>query len=78
MGRDRGRNEDNLLELECLPDFFRPPEVTQMDGIEGPAEQPNPSTRGLLFDLSTLPYIESKIRNVKCQSSNAEGNPKLK
>jgi hypothetical protein len=35
MGRDRGRNEDNLLELKCLINFFRTPEVTQMDGVEG-------------------------------------------
>jgi hypothetical protein len=38
MGWDRGRNENNLLELKCLANFFRTPEVTQMDGVEGASE----------------------------------------
>jgi hypothetical protein len=59
MGRDRGRNEDNLLELKCLANFFRTSEVTQVDGVEGASKQPNPPTRGLFFDLWTLPYVES-------------------
>jgi len=35
MGGDGGRNEEDLLELECLPNFFCTPEMTKMDGIEG-------------------------------------------
>jgi hypothetical protein len=38
MGWNGGRNEEDLLEVESLSNFFRPPEVTQMDGVEGPAE----------------------------------------
>ncbi len=57
MGRDRGRNEDHLLELICLANFFRTSEVTQMDGVEGASKQPNPPTCRLFFDLSTLPFL---------------------
>jgi hypothetical protein len=42
MGGNGGRDEDDLTELECLPNFFRAPEMTEMDGIEGPPKQPNP------------------------------------
>lgn len=38
MGWNGGRDEDNLLKVECLPNFLCTPEVTQMDGIEGPSE----------------------------------------
>ncbi len=66
MGGERGRNEDNLVELECLPNFFRTPEMTQMDGIEGPSEKTNPSTRELLFDLSILLFlVHSMAHGVK-------------
>jgi len=61
MGWDRGWNEDHLLELECLPNFFRTPEMTQMDGVEGTSKQPNSPTRGLLFDFSPLPFLISSI-----------------
>jgi len=57
MGRDRGRNEDNLLEVKCLTNFFRTPEVAQMDGVEGASKQPNLPTRGLLFDFLILPSL---------------------
>jgi len=40
---DGGRDEDDLLESECLPNLFCAPEVTQMNGIEGPPKQANPS-----------------------------------
>jgi len=38
MGRNGGRDEDDLLELEGLPNFFCTPEMTKMDGIEGPSK----------------------------------------
>jgi hypothetical protein len=38
MGWDGCGDEDHFLEAEGLPNFFRAPEVTQMDGIEGPSE----------------------------------------
>src|SRR5208337_3659485 len=49
MGRDRGRDEDNLLELKCLANFFRTSEVTQMDGVDGAPEQPNPAAFSFRF-----------------------------
>jgi hypothetical protein len=55
MGRDRGRDEDNLLELKCLANFFRTSEVTQMDGVEGASKQPNPPTCGFFLYFSILP-----------------------
>jgi hypothetical protein len=33
-----GRDEDDLLELERLPDFLCTPEMTEMDRIEGPSK----------------------------------------
>ena len=42
MGWDGCWDKDHLREAECLPNFFCPPEVTQMDGIECPSEEPNP------------------------------------
>ena len=59
MGRNGGRDEDDLIQLECLPDLFGTPEVTEMDGVEGPSKQPNFSTFGLLLYFSILPYLES-------------------
>jgi hypothetical protein len=38
MGWNGGRDEDDLRELEGLPDFFRTPEMAQMNGIEGPSK----------------------------------------
>jgi hypothetical protein len=38
VGWNGGRDEDDLLELEGLPDFFCTPEMAQMNGIEGPSE----------------------------------------
>jgi hypothetical protein len=38
MGRNRRRDEDNLLKPECVPNFFSTPEMTKMDGIEGPSK----------------------------------------
>jgi hypothetical protein len=38
MGRNGGRDEDDLLELEGLPNFFCTPEMTKMNGIEGPSK----------------------------------------
>jgi hypothetical protein len=61
MGRDRRRNEDDLLELECLPNLFRPPEVTQMNGVESPPKKTNPPARRLLFDLSTLLSLVTRM-----------------
>jgi hypothetical protein len=57
MGRDRGRDEDNLLELKCLANFFRTSEVTQMDGVEGAPKQPNPPTCGFFLYFSILPFL---------------------
>jgi len=54
MGWDRGRNENNLIELKRLPNFFRTPEVTQMDRVEGASKQPKPPVCELLFDFSIL------------------------
>jgi hypothetical protein len=50
MGRDGGRDEDDFLELEGLPNFLCTPEMTQMYGIEGPSKQTNPSPFGLLLN----------------------------
>ena len=33
-----GSDEDDLLKVESLPNFFCTPEVPQMDGVEGPSE----------------------------------------
>jgi hypothetical protein len=41
MGRDRGSNKDDLIKTEGYPNFFSTPEMTQMDGIESPSEEPN-------------------------------------
>jgi hypothetical protein len=66
MRRDGGRDENDLLQPECLPNLLCAPKVTQMDGIEGPAEETNPSTYGLLFNFSTLPSLmESLARSAK-------------
>jgi hypothetical protein len=70
MGRDRGRNEDNLLELKCFADFFRTSEVTQMDGVEGASKQPNPFLSWLRlysFYLVLLFLLLGKIPNPKFQ-----------
>jgi hypothetical protein len=34
VGRNGGRDEDDLIELECLPNLFRTPEVAKMNGVE--------------------------------------------
>jgi hypothetical protein len=40
--RGDGRwDEDDFIEAEGLPDLLRSPEVSQMNGIEGPPEKPN-------------------------------------
>jgi len=58
VGRNGGRDKDDLLELECLPNFFCAPEMTEMDGIEGPSEQPDPSPYcSRLFFYLCLPLI---------------------
>jgi hypothetical protein len=36
MGWNGGRDEDDLLKVEGFSNFLCSPEVTQMDGIEGP------------------------------------------
>ena len=69
MGRNGGRDENDLLESQCLPDLFRSPEMTEMDGIEGPSKQPNPPPTGLLLDFSTLLYQKSEIRISKYPKS---------
>jgi hypothetical protein len=38
MRGDGGRDEDDLIEVEGLPNFFCTPEMTEMDGVEGPSE----------------------------------------
>jgi hypothetical protein len=63
MGRDGGRDEDDLLEAKCFSNFFRSPEVTQMDGIEGPPEQANPLLRypRFLFYLCFPPIVDRVV-----------------
>jgi hypothetical protein len=36
MGWNGGRDEDDLVKVERFSNFLCTPEVTQMDGIEGP------------------------------------------
>jgi len=38
VGRNGRRDENNLIKLECLPNFFCPSEMAEMDRIEGPSE----------------------------------------
>jgi len=38
MGRNGGRDENDLIEVEGLPNLFGPSEMAEMDGIEGPSE----------------------------------------
>ena len=38
MRGDGCRNEDDLSKFEPLPNFLRPSQVTQMDGIERPSK----------------------------------------
>jgi len=33
-----GGNEDDLVKMKCLPNLFSTPKVTQMNGIERPAQ----------------------------------------
>jgi hypothetical protein len=68
MGRNGGRDKDDLVELECLPNLFRTPEMTEMDGVEGPSKQPDSLAFGLLFDLSTLLHNKSEIRISKSEA----------
>jgi len=41
MGWDGGRDEDDLLEVKCFSNFFRPPEVPLMDRVEGSSKETN-------------------------------------
>jgi len=61
MGWNGCRDEDHLLESEGLPNLFRPPEMTPMDGIEGSSEKPN----FLLFTLCFYLRILLLRENVK-------------
>jgi hypothetical protein len=38
MGWNGGRDEDDLLQPEDLPNLLRTPEMTQMNGVEGPSK----------------------------------------
>jgi hypothetical protein len=80
MGRSRSRNEDHFLKLEGLSYLLRPPEVTQMDGVECPPKKTDPSFARPVNDLRTLRLsINSKnqipdskqIPNAKCNDQNA-------
>ena len=51
MRREGCWYEDHFLKAERLPDLLRSPQVTQMDGIEGPPKQSNPSFFSLLLNL---------------------------
>jgi hypothetical protein len=44
------RNEDHFLKAKDLSNLFRSSEVTQMDRIESPPEQPNPPLSTPRFD----------------------------
>jgi len=63
MGWNGGRDENDLLEVEYFSNLFCPPEVTQMDGIEGSPEQANPffSYPRSLFYLSFPPLVDYMI-----------------
>ncbi len=39
VGRRRRGDKDHLLKVKELPDLLRSPEMSQMDGIKGPAEE---------------------------------------
>ncbi len=67
-----GRDKDYFLKSEGLPNVFRSPEMTQMDGIEGSSKQPNPFS---LSFFSDLPLPLSGI-NPKSEISPAAGRRK--
>jgi hypothetical protein len=58
-----GRDENDLLEVEYVSNLFCPPEMTQMDGIEGSPEQANPffSNPRSLFYLYFPPLVDGMI-----------------
>jgi hypothetical protein len=69
MRRKGCRNEDHFLEAKGLPDLLCSPEMTQMDGVEGPPEKPDPSLSSILLNLGLSfsgqirnPNIETLIR----------------
>jgi len=43
MGWNGGSDEDDLLKVESLPNFFCTPEVPQMDGVKSSSKEPNSS-----------------------------------
>jgi hypothetical protein len=38
VGRKGGRDEDHFVKPAQFPDLFGPPQVPQMDGVEGPSK----------------------------------------
>ncbi len=54
MGRDRRRNEDDLLEAKGFPNLLRAPEMPQMDGIKGSSKKTHSLLPSLLI-LSPFP-----------------------
>jgi hypothetical protein len=42
VGRQGGRDEIDVFEVEGFPDLLGQPEVAVVDGIEGPAQDPEP------------------------------------
>jgi hypothetical protein len=51
MRGNGGRDENNLLEIESFSNLFCPPEVTQMDGIEGSSKKTDPPSYERLFNF---------------------------
>jgi DNA helicase HerA-like ATPase len=63
VGRVRSWNKDHLLESEGLPNLFGSPKVTQVNGIEGTSEKPDPSLSSPCLDLlPPLTQLKSQIR----------------
>ena len=50
VGRGRRGDKDHLLKIKKLPDLLCPPEMSQMDGIKGPAEETLSFFRGFCSD----------------------------
>ena len=62
MGRNGCWDEDHSFKPEGLLNLFCSPEMTQVDGIEGPSEEPNPFILKLPSNrLTSLIKCKSKI-----------------
>jgi hypothetical protein len=51
MGGDRRRDEDYFFQVKGFSNFFRSPEMAQMDGIKGSSEKTHPLSTVFLFNV---------------------------